>query len=87
MIQRPRYSRMKRDCISSGHLSIIDPVTSVLENVVGLHHPKVIGTDSPVINPVTSVVKNVVGLYHPWTLSPKVIQILFVFELCIVGCC
>ena len=36
-----------------------------------------IGTDSPVINLVTSVVENVVGLYHPWTLSPKVIQILF----------
>ena len=54
--------------------------------VLGLS-PKVIGTDSPVINPVTSVVENVVGLYHPWTLSPKVIQRLFVFELWIAGCC
>ena len=44
--------------------------------ILGLS-PKVIGIDSPVINPVTSVVENVVGLYHPWTLSPKVIQILF----------
>ena len=39
VIRRPWSSRMKRDCIISGHLSIIDPVTSVLENVVGLHHP------------------------------------------------
>ena len=39
VIWRPRSSRMKRDCIILGHLSIIDPVTSVLENAVGLHHP------------------------------------------------
>ena len=39
-----------------------------------------IGTDSPIIKPVTSFVENVVGLYHPWTLSPKVIQRLFVFS-------
>ena len=39
VIRRPRSSRMKRDCIIPGHLSIIDPVTLVLENVVGLYHP------------------------------------------------
>ena len=39
VIRRPRSSRMKRDFIILGHLSIIDPVASVLENVVGLHHP------------------------------------------------
>ena len=39
VIWRPRSLSMKRDCIILGHLSIIDPVTSVLENVVGLHHP------------------------------------------------
>ena len=27
------------DCIILGHLFRIDPVTSVLENLVGLHHP------------------------------------------------
>ena len=41
-----------------------------------------IGTDSPVINPVTSVAENVLGLYHPWTLSPKVIQRLFLSLSC-----
>ena len=39
VIRRLRSSRMKRDCIISGHLSIIDPMTSVLENMVGLYHP------------------------------------------------
>ena len=38
-IQWLQSSRMWRDCIILGHLSIIDPVASVLENVVGLHHP------------------------------------------------
>ena len=35
----PRSSRMNKDCIISGHLSIMDPVTSILENVVRLYHP------------------------------------------------
>ena len=39
VIRRPRSLRMKRDCIILGHLSIIDLVTSVLENVAGLYHP------------------------------------------------
>ena len=39
VIQRPWSSRMKRYCIIPGHLSIMNPVTSVLKNVVGLHHP------------------------------------------------
>ena len=44
---------MKRDCIIPGHLSTIDPVTSVLENgriASSLDvSPKVIGSDYPVI--------------------------------------
>ena len=39
VIQRPQSLRMKRDCIIPRHLSTIDPVTLVLENVVGLYHP------------------------------------------------
>ena len=39
VIQWPRSSRVKRDCVIPGHLSIMDSVTSVLENVMGLHHP------------------------------------------------
>ena len=30
---------LQRDCIILVHLSIIDPVTSVIENVMGLYHP------------------------------------------------
>ena len=30
---------LQRDCIIPRHLSIIDPVTSVIENVMGLYHP------------------------------------------------
>ena len=48
---------------------VINPMASILENVVGCiilgHSPKVIGTDSPVINPVASVLENVVGLHRP----------------------
>ena len=39
LIQRPRYSRMKRDCIILGYMSRSDPMTSVIENVAGLYHP------------------------------------------------
>ena len=51
------------DCIIPGHLSIIDPMTSVLENVVGLYHPWALSLKYP----ETSVFENEEGLYHPGT--------------------
>ena len=39
VIQRPRSSRMKRDCNIPGHPSKSDSVASVLENEEGLYHP------------------------------------------------
>ena len=63
VIRRPQSSRMKRDCIIPGHLSIIDPVTSVIENVMGLYHP----WEPSLRCSETSVFENEEGLYHPGT--------------------